>query len=121
MAVAEGLPAAGLVLISYPLHPPGKPENLRTAHLPQLNVPCLFVSGDRDTFGAPDELEAATATIPGPVTHVWIAGRGHDLKREDGTVAAAVVEWLRALPAPKKAAPVKKSTAPRKQPATPAR
>ena len=54
MAVAEGLPAAGLVLISYPLHPPGKPENLRTAHLPALTVPCLFVSGTKDTFGTPE-------------------------------------------------------------------
>jgi predicted alpha/beta-hydrolase family hydrolase len=102
MAVAEGLPAAGLILVSYPLHPPGKPESLRTAHLPQLDVPCLFVSGDRDAFGTPAELEAATATIPGPVTHVWIEGRGHDLKRADDAIVAAVVEWLRALPAPKK-------------------
>src|SRR3954454_11615990 len=45
MAVAGGFAAAGLVLISYPLHPPGKPENLRTAHFPDLSVPCLFVSG----------------------------------------------------------------------------
>jgi predicted alpha/beta-hydrolase family hydrolase len=102
MAVAEGLPAAGLILISYPLHPPGRPDSLRTAHLPQLEVPCLFVSGDRDTFGTPAELEAATATIPGPVTHVWIEGRGHDLKRSDDAIVAAVVDWLRALPAPKK-------------------
>jgi len=105
MAVAEGLAAAGLVLISYPLHPPGRPDKLRTAHLPSLHVPCLFVSGDRDTFGTPAELEAATATIPGPVTHVWIEGRGHDLKREDATIAAAVVEWLGALTPPKKAGP----------------
>src|SRR5688500_15884511 len=76
MAVAEGLPAAGLVLISYPLHPPGRPEKLRVEHLPALDVPCLFVSGTKDTFGTPAELEAATATIPGPVTHVWLDGKG---------------------------------------------
>jgi predicted alpha/beta-hydrolase family hydrolase len=100
MAVAEGLPAVGLVLISYPLHPPGKPENLRTAHLPQLTVPCLFVSGERDAFGTPDELIAATATIPGEVTHVWIPKKGHDLKGADDTIVAAIVAWLAGLRAP---------------------
>lgn len=94
MAVAEGLPAAGLVLICYPLHPPGKPDNLRVAHLPALRVPCLFVSGTRDAFGTPEELEAWTATIPGPVTHVWLEGKGHDLKGTDAAVAAAVTAWL---------------------------
>src|SRR3954454_23037966 len=57
MAVAEGLAAAGLVLICYPLHPPGKPDNLRVEHFPALHVPCLFISGTRDAFGTPDELE----------------------------------------------------------------
>jgi predicted alpha/beta-hydrolase family hydrolase len=98
MAVAEGLPAAGLVLISYPLHPPGRPEQLRTEHLPRLRCPCLFVSGTRDPFGAPDELEDATAAIPGPVTHVWIDGGRHDLKGADERVADAVAEWLASLP-----------------------
>ena len=97
MAVAEGLPAAALVLISYPLHPPGKPDTLRTAHLPQLEVPCLFVHGTRDPFGTPDELEAAAATIPAPVTHEWIDGGRHDLKGADARVAATVAEWLAQL------------------------
>jgi uncharacterized protein len=97
MAVAEGLPAAGLVLISYPLHPPGSPDRRRVEHLPQLRVPCLFVCGTRDPFGSPDELEAATSTIPGAVTHVWIDGAGHELKRQDAQVAAAVTEWLSRL------------------------
>ena len=97
MAVAEGLPAAGLVLISYPLHPPGRPEKLRVEHLPAITVPCLFVSGTKDTFGTPAELEAATATIPGPVTHVWLEGKGHDLKRADDAVADAVASWVKAL------------------------
>jgi predicted alpha/beta-hydrolase family hydrolase len=97
MAAAEGLPAAALVLISYPLHPPGKPDTLRTAHLPQLDVPCLFVHGTRDPFGTPDELEAATATIPAPVTHEWIDGGRHDLKGADARVAATVAEWLASL------------------------
>jgi predicted alpha/beta-hydrolase family hydrolase len=94
MAVAEGLPAAALVLIAYPLHPPGKPDRARTEHLPSLHVPCLFVSGTRDSFGTPAELEAATATIAGPVTHVWIDGGDHGLRRRDAEVAAAVADWL---------------------------
>lgn len=97
LAVAEGLPAAGLVLISYPLHPPGKPENLRTEHLPRLAVPCLFVHGTRDPFASPDELTAATVTIPGPVTHVWIEGGRHELAKADESVSNAVAAWLSAL------------------------
>jgi predicted alpha/beta-hydrolase family hydrolase len=97
MAVADGLPAAGLVLISYPLHPPGKPERLRIEHLPRLTVPCLFVHGTRDPFGTPDELMSHTAGIPAPVTHVWIEGGRHDLARADETIADAVQVWLAAL------------------------
>jgi uncharacterized protein len=97
MAVAEGWPAAGLVLVSYPLHPPGRPDRLRIEHLPQLDVPCLFVSGTRDPFGSPDELTAHSAAIPGPVTHVWIDGRGHDLKGADAVVADAVADWVTSL------------------------
>jgi predicted alpha/beta-hydrolase family hydrolase len=94
MAVAEGQPAAALVLVSYPLHPPGQPDRPRTEHLGSLDVPCLFVSGTRDAFGTPDELEAATASIPGPVTHVWIEGGDHGLRRRDEEVASAVASWL---------------------------
>src|SRR5438067_72996 len=97
MAVAEGLPALGLALISYPLHPPGKPEKSRTEHLPQLEVPCLFVSGTKDAFGTVDELEAATATISGPVTHVWLDGGDHGLRRRDDEVAAVVRDWVLGL------------------------
>ncbi len=94
MAVADGLPAVGLVLVSYPLHPPGKPDRLRVEHLPKLHVPCLFVHGTKDAFGTPDELQAWTATIPGPVEHVWIDGGTHDLKRADDRVAAAIAAWI---------------------------
>lgn len=97
MAVADGLPAAGLVLICYPLHPPGKPEKPRTEHLPRLTVPCLFISGTRDTFGTREELEAATATVQGPVTHVWVEGKGHDLKGADALLAETVARWVRDL------------------------
>lgn len=99
MAVAEGLPAAGLVLISYPLHPPGRPEKLRVAHLPDVRVPCLFVSGTRDAFATPAELEAATALVPGPVTTVWVDGGSHGLRGNEATVARTVAEWVRSLTA----------------------
>jgi len=96
MAVADGLPALGLVLVSYPLHPPGRPDRRRVEHLPALTVPCLFVSGTRDPFGTPEELEEATAAIPGPVTHVWLEGARHELKGLDAEVAEAVVSWMAA-------------------------
>jgi predicted alpha/beta-hydrolase family hydrolase len=93
IAVAEGTPAAGLVLISYPLHPPGKPEKLRTEHFPAIEVPCLFVSGDRDSFGTPEELESATGAISGRVTHVWIERGSHALDRVDDQIVEAVRAW----------------------------
>lgn len=97
MAVAEGLPAAALVLVSYPLHPPGHPERLRTAHFADIDVPCLFVSGTRDAFGAPDELTDATAGIRGPVTHQWIDGGDHGLRGKDAVVSALVRGFVETL------------------------
>lgn len=94
MAIADGLPARGLVCICYPLHPPGKPENLRIAHLPDLHLPCLFISGTRDAFGTPEELCAHTASIPGPVEHHWIEKAGHDLKGKENVIAEIVADWI---------------------------
>ena len=91
------LPALGLVLICYPLHPPGKPERLRVEHFPRLTVPCLFISGTKDTFGTPGELLKWTATIPGPVTHEWMDGKGHDLQGCDEKIATLVADWISAL------------------------
>ena len=85
---------AGLVLICYPLHPPGKPENLRIEHLPDIRVPCLFISGTKDPFGSPDELTAWTATIPSAVEHLWVEGGRHDLKGADDVIAGAVVDFV---------------------------
>ena len=93
MAAAEGLGVAGLVLISYPLHPARTPERLRTAHFPALDVPCLFVSGRRDALGTPEEIERETAAIPGPVTLVFLDG-DHSLRRRDAEVADIVADWL---------------------------
>ena len=105
MAVADGLPALGLALVSYPLHPPGRPEKARTDHLQRLAVPCLFVSGTRDAFGTRDELEAATDAVPGPVTHVWLDGGGHGLRGRDRHVAEVVRDWVLGLPAASPLAP----------------
>jgi predicted alpha/beta-hydrolase family hydrolase len=88
---------AGLVLICYPLHPPGKLDRLRVEHLVDLTVPCLFVSGTRDPFGSPDELTQWTATIPAPVEHVWIDGGRHDLRGADDAIAAAVSAFVAGL------------------------
>jgi predicted alpha/beta-hydrolase family hydrolase len=96
---ADGLTAPeqliGLVLVCYPLHPPGKPDSLRVEHLPAITVPCLFVSGTKDPFGSPAELERWSATIPAEVTHEWIDGKGHDLRGADERVAELVAAWVR--------------------------
>lgn len=96
MAAAGGLEVAALVLVSYPLHPPGQPERLRTSHFPALHMPCLFVSGRRDAFAAPEELERETAAIPGDVTLVVIDG-DHSLRRTEHEAAAAVAAWAASL------------------------
>lgn len=92
MAVAEGQPAAGLVLLSYPLHPPGKPEKLRVEHLTRVEVPVLAVSGATDPFGSPAELAEHLAALRGPLTHVTVDGP--HVPRDPAAVADAVVTWL---------------------------
>ena len=96
MAVAEGLDARALVLVSYPLHPPGKPDQLRTSHFPELRVPCLFVSGRRDAFATPAQLEQETGAIPGPVTLAFIDG-DHGLRKSEGEAADIVADWVSRL------------------------
>ncbi len=97
MAIAEGLDAAGLICMSYPLHPPGKPDKLRIEHLPGVTVPSLFISGTKDTFGTPAELENHLAALAGPHTLTLLDGVGHDLKRQETKVAGLVVDWLSTL------------------------
>lgn len=92
VAVAEGLPAAALVLLSYPLHPPGKPDNLRVEHLPDISVPTLFVSGRRDPFGTQEEFDEHVAAVAGPTTLEWVDGN-HSPK-DDGPVIEHVRRFL---------------------------
>ena len=93
LAAADGLPVAALVLVSYPLHPPGRPERLRTEHFPALGLPCLFVSGRRDAFATPEELERETEAIPGPVTRRFVDG-DHSLRKSEAEVADIVADWV---------------------------
>jgi predicted alpha/beta-hydrolase family hydrolase len=97
---------AGLVLLGYPLHPPGRPTMLRAAHLPAIGRPMLFVQGSRDTFGTPSELTPILAELsPEPTLHV-VAGGDHSLKvSRDPQVQAAVyddvqrtiVRWIQSV------------------------
>jgi len=93
---------AGLLLFSYPLHPPGKPERLRTEHFPRLSAPCVFVQGTSDPFGSPDELRPMIAAIPATTELIPIQGAGHDLKsgRFDWTAVVAATLLLCAEPIP---------------------
>jgi predicted alpha/beta-hydrolase family hydrolase len=89
VAVAEGMGSAGLVLLSYPLHPPGKPDNLRVDHFGDLTVPALFVSGDRDPFGSPDEFEQHLGAIAGPTGMAWVPGN-HSPKGSDQAIIGLI-------------------------------
>jgi predicted alpha/beta-hydrolase family hydrolase len=86
-----------LLLFSYPLHPPGKPERLRTAHFPQLLVPCVFVQGTADPFGSLAELRAALALIPAPTRVLAVEQAGHDLRRGRIDLAPVIAATLQLL------------------------
>lgn len=107
MAVAEGMPAAGLVYLGYPLHPPGKPEKLRDGHLYGLALPMLFLQGTRDPFAAPELLERVVAAIGPSATLQWCEGGGHSFEvagrkrtaEEVGaSLAAAVAAFMKDHP-----------------------
>jgi predicted alpha/beta-hydrolase family hydrolase len=98
------LPIVGLIVLGYPLHPPGRPTELRTAHLPSLRHPLLVVQGSRDAFGTPEELRAALGELqPKPLVHVVESG-DHSLKvsrasaaAQSATLAAvqdAIASWI---------------------------
>ena len=94
LAAEQPSEADALLLLSYPLHPPGKPESLRTDHFPHLRTPALFVSGTKDPFGTPEELRAALTLIPSRHELVLVNGAGHDLKRGSAEVAGLAGESL---------------------------
>jgi hypothetical protein len=80
----------GLLLLSYPLHPPRKPDLLRTAHFSSLRTPALFVHGSRDPFGSVKEMESALKLIPAPAALIPVEGAGHDLSFGRGERNAAL-------------------------------
>ncbi|MFE3292173.1 alpha/beta fold hydrolase [Rhodococcus sp. NPDC059234] len=82
----------GLLLFSYPLHPPGTPEKARTAHLPDLRGRCVFVHGTRDPFGSPDEMRAALELVTAPTRLILIEGKGHDLAPDRSDAVPRAVE-----------------------------
>ena len=102
LVAAEPSLVGALLLQSYPLHPPGKPKDLRTAHLPSIRVPTLFVHGTTDPFGSPAEIAAARALITAARTSSLEVSGGHDLgwsaKRGDRDlpprIAAAFLELV---------------------------
>jgi uncharacterized protein len=105
MAVAEGMPAAGLVFLGYPLHPPGKPERVRDEHLYGIRVPMLFLQGTRDPFASTDVLEPVLAKLGSRATYHRVEGGGHSFEvrgrktdpRETAAVLAPIVaDFMRA-------------------------
>jgi len=103
----DPVPALGLALLGYPLHPPGKPDRLRVEHFPRLTMPVLFVSGTRDPFATPEELQHHAQAVKGPVTYSWIETGDHGFKplKASGLTAAegvagaaeAVVRFVQSL------------------------
>ena len=94
---------SGIVVFGYPLHPPGKPDQPRTAHLPSIGVPTLIVQGERDTFGTPEELRPVLETMTGATLHVVEGGdhsltvRGPKGKRVLDDGADVVARWMGAV------------------------
>jgi predicted alpha/beta-hydrolase family hydrolase len=107
-AEADPVPALGLLLLGYPLHAAGRPEQLRGEHFPRLRVPCLFVSGTRDSLAGKPALTRAVKKIKGPVTLHWLESADHGYRPlkasgrtlDDvlGEVAVVAADWVRALP-----------------------
>jgi predicted alpha/beta-hydrolase family hydrolase len=93
LAAADGMPAAGLIFLGYPLHPPGRPEKLRDAHLDAVQPPMLFLQGSRDPFATPELLEAVVKRLGSRAQLLWIEGGDHSFKvageRVDGATVGA--------------------------------
>ena len=87
-----------LLLLSYPLHPPKRLDQMRTAHFPSLQTPALFVSGERDGFGTRAEMESALKLIPGKTELLMVPGAGHELmtaRNREGLVERLVEGFLK--------------------------
>ncbi|HUR37438.1 MAG TPA: alpha/beta family hydrolase [Terriglobales bacterium] len=99
LCAAESGLVRALLLLSYPLHPPGKPQQLRTAHLPYLQTPTLFVSGTKDPFGTIAELETARKLIPASTQLISMEGAGHSLltKKNQAELVSSVVAAFREM------------------------
>ena len=94
---ARPLPSvAGLVLLGYPLHPPGRPDRLRAAHLPELRTPTLVVQGSHDTFGTEQEVRGAFGAVGAPVEWLIIPGGDHSFKvpRRGGPSQADILQQV---------------------------
>lgn len=96
---ADGFDMNGLLFLSYPLHPPGKPDRIRDAHLRSVGVPMLFVQGTRDPFAPPDLLEQTIGSLPA-ATHVAVEGGDHSLRvrgRSPAEICAQVTDAVAAF------------------------
>jgi uncharacterized protein len=96
LAESPGL-AQGLLLLSYPLHPPGKPERARTEHLSGIRVPVLFVHGERDPFGSIEEIEAARALVGAPTELLIVPRVAHALPADTATAGEIAARFLRLI------------------------
>jgi predicted alpha/beta-hydrolase family hydrolase len=96
MMAADGFPCDALLLLAYPLHPAGKPEKLRDAHLPRIRVPVLCFNGTRDALCDRELMERALRTVNAPWTMHWIEGADHSLAREKDLahIREATRDWL---------------------------
>jgi len=107
MLAAEGYDADGLLLLAYPLHPPGQPEKMRDAHLPRITMPVLCMNGTRDAFCTPALMERALATVTAPWEMHWLDGADHSFHvpkssgRNDAALLVEVADvserWVRTL------------------------
>ncbi|MGH9818357.1 MAG: alpha/beta hydrolase family protein, partial [Candidatus Acidiferrales bacterium] len=104
MMAADGFACAGLILLAYPLHPPGQPEKMRDAHLAQIRVPVLCFNGTRDDFCRRELMDAVVAKLPKSWTMHWLTDADHSFRvrkssgRTDGDVLDEVVQAVKQWP-----------------------
>lgn len=94
LASEDGSVSDALLLLSYPLHPPNKPEQLRTSHFERLSTSCLFVHGTKDPFGTEEEMRTALRLIPGSCELSMVEGAGHDLRRGAFDISGSILDQI---------------------------